>query len=55
MAYQPEPPFDAGSPERAPAAVVAKARDAVADLTARREATARRIGARLGLSDRLAG
>jgi cyclohexyl-isocyanide hydratase len=55
MAYQPEPPFDAGSPERAPAAVVAKAREAVADLTARREATARRIGARLGLADRLAG
>lgn len=55
MAYQPEPPFDAGSPERAPAAVVARARDAVADLTARREVTARRIGARLGLSDRLAG
>jgi cyclohexyl-isocyanide hydratase len=55
MAYQPEPPFDAGSPERAPAAVVARAREAVADLTARREVTARRIGARLGLSDRLAG
>lgn len=55
MAYQPEPPFHAGSPERAPAAIVAKARDAVADLTARREVTARRIGTRLGLSDRLAG
>ncbi|MDB5514831.1 MAG: Cyclohexyl-isocyanide hydratase [Tardiphaga sp.] len=55
MAYQPEPPFDAGSLERAPAAVVAKARESVADLTARREATARRIGARLGLTDRLAG
>jgi cyclohexyl-isocyanide hydratase len=55
MAYQPEPPFDAGSPERAPAVVVARAREAVAGLTAQREATARRIGAQLGLTDRLAG
>jgi cyclohexyl-isocyanide hydratase len=49
MAYQPEPPFDAGSPERAPAAVTARMRTVAANLTERREATARRVGARLGL------
>lgn len=49
MAYQPEPPFDAGSPERAPAAVTARMRAGAAGLTARREATALRVGARLGL------
>jgi cyclohexyl-isocyanide hydratase len=55
MAYQPEPPFDAGSPERAPASVVDRARESVAGLTAQREATARRISIKLGLTDRLAG
>lgn len=50
MAYAPEPPFHAGTPERAPAAVVARARAAAAEITAQREATARRIGARLGVS-----
>ena len=49
MAYQPEPPFDAGSPERAPPAVTARMREGAASLTARREATARRVAARLGL------
>jgi cyclohexyl-isocyanide hydratase len=48
MAYAPEPPFDSGTPETAPAAIVREARQAVADITARREATARRIAARLG-------
>ncbi len=47
MAYQPEPPFDAGSPERAPAAVTARMRAGAADLTARREDTAQRVAARL--------
>jgi cyclohexyl-isocyanide hydratase len=55
MAYQPEPPFDAGSPERAPAIVVSRAREAAAGITARREVTARRIGARLGLSAQTPG
>jgi cyclohexyl-isocyanide hydratase len=50
MAYAPEPPFDSGTPETAPAAILDAARNAVADMTARREATARRIAARLGLS-----
>jgi len=49
MAYAPEPPFDSGTPERAPAAVLARARRDVAAITAQREATARRIGLRLGL------
>ncbi len=47
MQYAPEPPFDAGTPARAPAAVVAAAREAMAAITAQREATARRVGARL--------
>ncbi|MBB6307351.1 DJ-1/PfpI family protein [Xanthobacter tagetidis] len=50
MQYHPEPPFDAGLPERAPAEVVAAARDAVRQLTANRIATAKRVGARLGIA-----
>lgn len=50
MAYAPEPPFDAGTPERAPPQVVARARAAAREITERREATARRIGARMGLA-----
>jgi cyclohexyl-isocyanide hydratase len=49
MAYAPEPPFNSGTPETAPAAIVSEARKAVADITALREATARRIATRLGL------
>jgi cyclohexyl-isocyanide hydratase len=49
MQYQPEPPFDAGTPERAPAEIVERARRSVKDLTARRIETAKRIAARLGL------
>ena len=49
MVYAPEPPFDSGTPETAPLAILAKARADVADITARREATARRIGADLGV------
>jgi cyclohexyl-isocyanide hydratase len=50
MAYAPEPPFNAGTPETAPAAIVAQARQSVRDLTAQREQTARRIAARLGIA-----
>jgi cyclohexyl-isocyanide hydratase len=50
MAYAPEPPFDAGTPERAPAAVLEAARRGVRDLTERRERTARRVAARLGVT-----
>src|ERR1700733_13030935 len=48
MAYAPEPPFNSGTPETAPAAILENARDAVAGITAQREATARRIAARFG-------
>jgi cyclohexyl-isocyanide hydratase len=50
MAYAPEPPFDSGTPETAPAAILAQARRSVADITAKREATARRAAARLGIA-----
>ena len=49
MVYAPEPPFDSGTPATAPAAILAQARQSVADITAQREATARRIAARLGI------
>jgi cyclohexyl-isocyanide hydratase len=49
MAYAPEPPFDSGTPETAPAAIVKEARRAVEQITAQREETARRIAARLGI------
>jgi cyclohexyl-isocyanide hydratase len=50
MAYAPEPPFDSGTPETAPTAILAQARRSVADITARREATARRAAVRLGIA-----
>jgi len=50
MAYAPEPPFDSGTPETAPAAILAQAREAVAGVTAQREVTARRVAARLGIA-----
>ncbi|EJN10532.1 transcriptional regulator containing an amidase domain and an AraC-type DNA-binding HTH domain [Bradyrhizobium sp. YR681] len=49
MQYAPEPPFDSGTPERAPGAILDQAKRAVADITAQREATARRVAARLGI------
>ena len=49
MAYAPEPPFDSGTPETAPPAILAEARRSVAAITAQREATARRTAARLGI------
>ncbi len=50
MAYAPEPPFDSGTPGTAPAAVLQSARNAFASIVARREATARRVAARLGIA-----
>jgi cyclohexyl-isocyanide hydratase len=50
MAYAPEPPFDSGTPETAPPAILADARRSVASITAQREATARRAAARLGIT-----
>jgi cyclohexyl-isocyanide hydratase len=49
MGYAPEPPFDSGTPETAPAAILEKTRGAMAGITAQREATARRVAARLGV------
>jgi cyclohexyl-isocyanide hydratase len=50
MAYAPEPPFDSGTPETAPPGILAQARQATAAITAQREATARRVAARLGIA-----
>ena len=50
MAYAPEPPFNSGTPETAPPAVLATARHSVAAITAQREATARRVARRLGIA-----
>lgn len=50
MAYAPEPPFDAGTPDAAPPAVLAQARQSMAAITAQREATARRVAGRLGIA-----
>jgi len=49
MQYQPEPPFDSGSPERAPAHILESQLYAMAALTAARLKTARRVGDKLGL------
>jgi cyclohexyl-isocyanide hydratase len=50
MVYAPEPPFNSGTPETAPAAILQQARQSVHDLTTRREETARRIATKLGIS-----
>ncbi|MGA9763535.1 MAG: DJ-1/PfpI family protein [Rhodomicrobium sp.] len=47
MAYTPEPPFDSGTPESAPAAILEHARESVRAITAQREETARRTAVRL--------
>ena len=49
MVYAPEPPFNAGTPETAPPAVLEQARASVRSVTAQREATAQRVAARLGI------
>jgi cyclohexyl-isocyanide hydratase len=55
MVYAPEPPFNSGTPETAPPAVLDQARQSVCGITAQREGTARRVAARLGLHDAMAG
>jgi cyclohexyl-isocyanide hydratase len=50
MAYAPEPPFDSGTPETAPAAILDEARRLAHPITAQRERTARRVAAKLGLA-----
>jgi len=49
MEYAPQPPFDSGTPARAEASVVEEVRRMTRDITARREATARRVAAKLGI------
>jgi cyclohexyl-isocyanide hydratase len=49
MQYHPEPPFDAGTPDRAPKAVLEAARNSAKSLTADRLETAKKIAARLGI------
>jgi cyclohexyl-isocyanide hydratase len=50
MAYAPEPPFNSGTPETAPAAILAHARRSAEPITMQREQTARRVAARLGMA-----
>ena len=50
MVYAPEPPFDAGTPDSAPPEIVAAMRESVKGVTAQREATARRVAERLGIT-----
>jgi len=50
MVYAPEPPFDSGTPETAPAAVLDQARQSVRAITARREETARRVAIKLDIA-----
>jgi len=49
MQYAPEPPFNSGTPETAPAAILESATRAVREITARRELTARRFADRFGI------
>lgn len=49
MAYAPQPPFDSGTPETAPAAILSQAQRSVQAITMRREQTARRVARRLGI------
>ena len=50
LVYAPEPPFDSGTPETAPATILSEARRSVRTITAQREQTARRIAAKLGIA-----
>jgi len=50
MAYAPEPPFNAGSPETAPPAILERVRSSYGKATAQREQTARRVAERLGIT-----
>ena len=50
MAYAPEPPFNSGTPETAPPPILERARRSVSSVMAKREETARRIAAKLGVT-----
>jgi cyclohexyl-isocyanide hydratase len=49
IAYAPEPPFQSGRPHTAPPEIVEAGRRNSAELIARREVTARRVGATFGI------
>ncbi|MEO6910583.1 MAG: DJ-1/PfpI family protein [Edaphobacter sp.] len=49
LEYAPEPPFESGTPKTAPAEVLAAARNETREFTARRLATAIRVGRDLGV------
>lgn len=49
MAYAPDPPFNSGTPETAPLAVLEEARHSAQAITAQRELTARQVAKRLGI------
>ena len=49
MQYHPEPPFNSGTPDRAPKEVLEQATERAAGLTARRLVTAKKIAERLGV------
>ena len=49
MEYAPKPPFNSGTPETAPPAILQQARQSVQGITAQRETTARRVAALLGI------
>ena len=50
MVYAPEPPFHCGTPETAPPAILQQERQSLRHITARREETARRVAAKLGIT-----
>lgn len=50
MVYAPEPPFHSGTPETAPPAILQHERQSLRAITARREETARRVAAKLGIT-----
>lgn len=47
MQYAPEPPFNSGTPETAPAGILSSARKSARTITEQREKTARRVAERL--------
>ena len=49
MVYAPEPPFDSGTPETAPAHILAQTRASLVEITSQREVTAKRIADKLGI------
>jgi cyclohexyl-isocyanide hydratase len=50
IAYAPEPPFNSGTPETAPPAVLARAQRSVRALIAQREETAKRVAVKLSIA-----